>query len=410
MDLRLRREAADVVHGEDQRPVDQAMQHQPVLRRIDGRDAAMMAFVEQPVRRDDAVEILQRRPSGRREILRQILRDVLDDALLERRWRSIGLASHRIAGRLHPFGNVGRKVVGIPPPPGLRCRRDRRHHGPAHQGTAFAQKTPARCVTRSLSGSVGSVIVHLRGKATFMEPTFMKHRHEVVGNLEIFQGKAFSVTALGRGPDRFPTARPMKTLIGPGACGMPKEITESFSKVPEVTLAFWIIKIAATTLGETGGDTVTMTLQLGLSRRHRAVSCGAAGAGRLADRRPQVPSVPLLGDDHRIHHLRHHHGRFRRSLARHRLHRRFVAAARLFAGHARPLVLDASARSRSTPSPRRRWRRSTGPRSRSRRRWARRSATGWPIRPASAMKAARWCSAPPWPWSQPSITGRRFPG
>jgi uncharacterized membrane-anchored protein len=32
---------------------------------------------------------------------------------------------------------------------------------------------------------------------------------------------------------------------------------ESFNRVPEVTLAFWIIKIAATTLGETGGDTVT---------------------------------------------------------------------------------------------------------------------------------------------------------
>jgi uncharacterized membrane-anchored protein len=37
----------------------------------------------------------------------------------------------------------------------------------------------------------------------------------------------------------------------------------SFNKVPEVTLAFWIIKIAATTLGETGGDTVTMTLNWG---------------------------------------------------------------------------------------------------------------------------------------------------
>ena len=35
------------------------------------------------------------------------------------------------------------------------------------------------------------------------------------------------------------------------------------SKVPAVTLGFWIIKIAATTLGETGGDTVTMTLNLG---------------------------------------------------------------------------------------------------------------------------------------------------
>ena len=35
------------------------------------------------------------------------------------------------------------------------------------------------------------------------------------------------------------------------------------SKVPEVTLGFWIIKILATTLGETGGDTVTMTMHLG---------------------------------------------------------------------------------------------------------------------------------------------------
>lgn len=35
------------------------------------------------------------------------------------------------------------------------------------------------------------------------------------------------------------------------------------SKVPAVTLTFWLIKIAATTLGETGGDTVTMTLNWG---------------------------------------------------------------------------------------------------------------------------------------------------
>src|SRR2546430_15586813 len=37
----------------------------------------------------------------------------------------------------------------------------------------------------------------------------------------------------------------------------------TLSKVPEVTLSFWIIKIAATTLGETGGDSVTMTLNWG---------------------------------------------------------------------------------------------------------------------------------------------------
>jgi uncharacterized membrane-anchored protein len=44
---------------------------------------------------------------------------------------------------------------------------------------------------------------------------------------------------------------------------MRTDVTESFSKVPAVTLAFWVIKIAATTLGETGGDTVTMTLHWG---------------------------------------------------------------------------------------------------------------------------------------------------
>ncbi len=35
------------------------------------------------------------------------------------------------------------------------------------------------------------------------------------------------------------------------------------SKIPAVTLGFWVIKIAATTLGETGGDTFSMTMNLG---------------------------------------------------------------------------------------------------------------------------------------------------
>jgi uncharacterized membrane-anchored protein len=37
----------------------------------------------------------------------------------------------------------------------------------------------------------------------------------------------------------------------------------TWSKVPEVTLIFWIMKIAATTLGETGGDAVSMSMHLG---------------------------------------------------------------------------------------------------------------------------------------------------
>jgi uncharacterized membrane-anchored protein len=41
------------------------------------------------------------------------------------------------------------------------------------------------------------------------------------------------------------------------------EENTGLSKVPEVTLWFWIIKVAATTLGETGGDSVTMTFNWG---------------------------------------------------------------------------------------------------------------------------------------------------
>jgi uncharacterized membrane-anchored protein len=39
--------------------------------------------------------------------------------------------------------------------------------------------------------------------------------------------------------------------------------THLTTKVPKVTLGFWIIKILATTLGETGGDAVTMSMNFG---------------------------------------------------------------------------------------------------------------------------------------------------
>jgi len=48
---------------------------------------------------------------------------------------------------------------------------------------------------------------------------------------------------------------------------------EMFSKVPEVTLVFWIIKILCTTIGETGGDAVSMSMDLGY-----LVSTGIFGA------------------------------------------------------------------------------------------------------------------------------------
>ena len=44
---------------------------------------------------------------------------------------------------------------------------------------------------------------------------------------------------------------------------MTKPPAGALSKVPEVTLGFWVIKVLATTLGETGGDAVTMSMNLG---------------------------------------------------------------------------------------------------------------------------------------------------
>ncbi|MEU9385095.1 hypothetical protein AB0D38_30855 [Streptomyces sp. NPDC048279] len=51
-----------------------------------------------------------------------------------------------------------------------------------------------------------------------------------------------------------------RTLTGPEAAGTPVPVTK---RLPEVTLTFWIMKIAATTLGETGGDLFAQTLRLG---------------------------------------------------------------------------------------------------------------------------------------------------
>ena len=59
------------------------------------------------------------------------------------------------------------------------------------------------------------------------------------------------------------------------------------SKVPRVTLAFWAIKICATTVGETGGDAVSMTFGLGyaVSSMIFLALFGVALAGQVAARR-----------------------------------------------------------------------------------------------------------------------------
>ncbi len=56
---------------------------------------------------------------------------------------------------------------------------------------------------------------------------------------------------------RYPQDEPLRPA------SLAPSIASQFSKVPEVALGFWIIKILATTLGETGGDAVTMSMNLG---------------------------------------------------------------------------------------------------------------------------------------------------
>jgi uncharacterized membrane-anchored protein len=53
-------------------------------------------------------------------------------------------------------------------------------------------------------------------------------------------------------------------MTTPDPSAVPRDAAASrLAKVPQVTLAFWIVKILATTLGETGGDAVTMSMGLG---------------------------------------------------------------------------------------------------------------------------------------------------
>jgi uncharacterized membrane-anchored protein len=60
-----------------------------------------------------------------------------------------------------------------------------------------------------------------------------------------------------------PDHRPANASTTYEAAEMNGAVDAMPSKVPEVTLAFWFIKILATTLGETGGDAVSMSLNLG---------------------------------------------------------------------------------------------------------------------------------------------------
>ena len=73
------------------------------------------------------------------------------------------------------------------------------------------------------------------------------------------------------------------------------------SKVPEITLIFWIMKIAATTLGETAGDAIHVN-ELGLSCRHSDLRSDFFRDSGCANPGNAIHVFFVLDNDHRHNH------------------------------------------------------------------------------------------------------------
>src|SRR5262249_4695308 len=116
--------ALQLLQSEDQRPLHEPMDHQAMIGGIDLGNAAMMPLEAEPVRRDDAFELVQRReadgglPRGGGPF-----DGAPDDILLELRWLAVGTHGNALAQRLGPFRYVGWLVRRI----AARARGPREH-------------------------------------------------------------------------------------------------------------------------------------------------------------------------------------------------------------------------------------------------------------------------------------------
>jgi uncharacterized membrane-anchored protein len=173
------------------------------------------------------------------------------------------------------------------------------------------------------------------------------------------------------------------------------------TKVPEVTLAFWIVKILATTLGETGGDAVTMSL---LHADKNADNGGyligtgvflgvfiAAVIAQIALRKfhPLIYWITIVATTTLGTTMADFVDRF--------LGIGYAGGSSLiFAGLLASLAAWRLSQGSISVSPSRppALRPSTGLRSYSPRHWARRWATGWPTPTGSAARAALWSFSP----------------
>jgi len=139
-----------------------AVEHQPMLLRIDGGNTVVMAFIEESVRRYDAVKILQRRPSDADKYCGRSFGIFLVRCFSNGEGISVRLRAHGGAGRLHPFRNVGRKVVNtFVCADRFRCGKDHsqwRLRPPMQH--LHAENRRRDVAATALSMSVGSVKVH----------------------------------------------------------------------------------------------------------------------------------------------------------------------------------------------------------------------------------------------------------
>ena len=184
---------------------------------------------------------------------------------------------------------------------------------------------------------------------------------------------------------------------------MNKVIEATVSKTPEITLFFWVLKILATTLGETGGDAVSMSLNLGY-----LVSSGlffvvflatVFAQARSKSFRPSLYWLTIIATTTL--------GTTVADFADRSLGIGYAGARACWPPRSQShcwFGAGSRARLMSTTYRPREERASTGRRSCSPKRWARRSATGWRIPMALALEAALSYSPARWRSSRSPIT------
>ena len=154
MDARHRREADDVVHRQHQRPLDQAMDQEPVLARVDVDAAGVEALEEQPVRGDDAVQGLQRRKADRGFLARREPGHVAaNDLLFEFGRLAVGPVDNTGADGLRPFRLArGRRLARGTPCPA--------EHRAAGDGGTEAQQGATRIARRQYAAASVHSLTH----------------------------------------------------------------------------------------------------------------------------------------------------------------------------------------------------------------------------------------------------------